>query len=806
MKLFYKVLLSIFFINGTSMYAQETPVNVQELSKEYANYFTLNRETVFLHLNKTSVVPSEDIWFSAYVYNTKFQEPNLSTTNLHVNLYNIEGKLMEAKTVFITNGQGAGYFELDSLYSPGKYVMKASTNYMKNFREDLAFSQTFTILGENKTAEVPIKYDLQLLPEGGHFVANVSNTIGVKLIDHAGKGVYFTDAKVLAPNGKIINTFKSNRFGISKFIYLPKEGEKYEVVLTTEKGRVIHKDIPEAQALGITMSTSSMLPDAFIFSIKTNKKTFDHLKSNIFFIAYHRDGMMKGFGFVIPKNSLEANIEISKEALFPGINIITIFNQDMKPLLERMVFHRDGVLRKHVTAQFNKRKSDSLIFDLQASGTLGAHAMSISVLPAGTTSYRPNHNILSAFYLQPYVRGNLENGTYYFSEDVKKRRRNYDLNLLLLSQGWSKYSWYNVFNNTPQEFFEAEHGFTIKGGVNNDDVEKGTKLFLKMNNGSFYTVLDLKKDNSFILENVFLHDSAMFSVGKLTHRKKLAKPSIYTNILPLKDNTNLSGALYEIKASINFPNDKDVKKVHLPENFTKNSVALEAILFKTQKKSKIEKEREEEFFRGHAWYDKTIIDQRLSDSYFYILGLIRQHGFKVTRHGGINGAVSIVSRRAPPTFGGSPARTSVIVDNVRLMGNHRLKNMRTSEVEAIYFNHNGAATGTSHFGGVIRIKMKKGIGNKSKRKETMATIYAANGFAPKKEFYAPKYRSYNSPAFDHYGAIGWLPNVHLDKNGKTAIQVFNTAQPKINLYIEGMTAEGALISEIITIKTGSEMP
>lgn len=167
-----------------------------------------------MHLNKTVVVPGEELWFSAYVFNPKVQKPHFLTTNLHVNLYNEAGKLMEAQTLFIENGKGSGFFDLQFLrknkqaedeknpqqrlnYPPGKYLIKASTKYMENFREDLSFSQSFTILGDTTQTGVQRKYDLQLLPEGGHLVANVSNTVGVKLIDNTGKGVFFTDAKVL---------------------------------------------------------------------------------------------------------------------------------------------------------------------------------------------------------------------------------------------------------------------------------------------------------------------------------------------------------------------------------------------------------------------------------------------------------------------------------------------------------------------------------------------------------------------------------------------------------------------------------
>src|SRR5699024_7548978 len=168
-------------------YAQPAPNSLLSLKEVYQDYFDSNREEVFLHLNKTQVIKGEDLWFSAYVFAPNTGRPSLQTTNLHVNLYDEQGALLEAKTVFIENGKGEGYFNLqEEKYPSGKYLIKAFTHYQKNFQEDLSFRQGFKILSRNsvvETDEANPEFDLQLLPEGGHLLANVFNRIGVKLID-----------------------------------------------------------------------------------------------------------------------------------------------------------------------------------------------------------------------------------------------------------------------------------------------------------------------------------------------------------------------------------------------------------------------------------------------------------------------------------------------------------------------------------------------------------------------------------------------------------------------------------------------
>src|SRR5699024_9587788 len=120
-------------------------------------------------------------------------------------------------------------------------------------------------------------------------------------------------------------------------------------------------------------------------------------------------------------------------------------------------FYGKNLKRINLKQKTIKVEKDSITFELQ---TLEKHKnfnISLSVLPKTTTSYTPKHNIFSAFYLKPYIKGYLENGGYYFS-DFKNHRVQENLDLLLLTQGWSKYDWKNIFKGKPVELYENEVG------------------------------------------------------------------------------------------------------------------------------------------------------------------------------------------------------------------------------------------------------------------------------------------------------------------------------------------------------------
>mgnify|MGYP002795028568 CR=1 FL=1 len=472
------ILTSILIPFYITTFAQ-TPSNVKELEKSYTEYFNLNREIVYLHLNKTAVVQNEDLWLSAYIYDVKQNIPNKGAANLDLNIYTSEGKRVNSKTMLVSGGKGSISLNLDpNTYNPGKYYLEASTNYMNNFEEDLSYVQSFTILGnEINTPSKKVAYDLQLLPEGGHIVSNVINTVGVKLIDKDGLGAIFKNAKLVNSKNEVIRSFKSNKFGVAKFNLIPSISESYSVILETEAGYKVKENLPKSSERGISLGSNERNND-FIFSFKTNEKTRKSLDNENFIFAIHKDGSIKNFQFKFPEDKLEANLTISKDSLFTGVNTITIFNSQFQPVLERLIFNDKNIKRSRITASKSNISGDSLTIDLKSNFVIENNSLSISILPGQTKAYHPSHNIISAFYLKPYLKGNIESATYYFT-DGDSRRKSYDLDLLLLTQGWSKYNWENIFTNPVKELYKPHVGFAIDGNIFNRINKNQNSLFIK---------------------------------------------------------------------------------------------------------------------------------------------------------------------------------------------------------------------------------------------------------------------------------------------------------------------------------------
>lgn len=784
------LLIIISCLSLINLSAQNHPKKLIDLENNYTNYFKLNRELVFVHLNKTSVIKKENLWLSVYVYNANLNSPNKETVNVNLEIFDESGNYLESKTILIAGGKGSTYLKLNKdIYPEGKYFIKASTKYMENFKEDLSFVQSFEILGaaSDNVSETEKDFDLQLLPEGGHILADVWNSIGVKLLNSNGNSMIFSDGKLLDTDNQVITTFKSNQFGLSKFNYLPLAQQDYRIEVTTLNSEKLSVALPKAELKGFNIIGNN-LRDQFIFKLNTNTNSQDIIKEKTFYAAIHKDGNIKDFSFQFPEDKLEVSLKLSKDSLYSGINTVTIFDENFNPLLERLFFNDKNIKRVRVNAKVNGIPSDSLTINLKAATAINNNSLSISVLPASSKSYKPKHNILSAFYLKPYMTGDLDNGAYYFS-DSNPRKIEYDLDLLLLTQGWSKFEWSSIFNATPKESIDHEKGFTIDGKINGRNEKKENTVFIKSEETGLFEIVEVNDDNTFMLKNIYVIDSSALSYGLMNDRSnKISKPSISANISP-----NKTQSILKVNHRYQAPNLTIEHKSNF-DDFIQDAQNLDTIMLIGENKNADKYLNDLRVIKPEV----TITDD-IASRYLFITDYIAAHGFKVLQGG--YGSLVIANRNPSSILSDADPIPQIYFNGMRLgTDTSPLVYLKTSEVESIIISTSGVGYGMSGNNGVIEITTRKGGSGNISSRETIKEIITNNGFSLNKEFYAPKYSSYTGGTFKEFGVIDWISDISLENNGTANFKILNTMQTQISLFIEGITVDGNLISEEIKIK------
>ena len=110
------------------------------------------RENIHLHLNKTTFLQGEHLWFKAYIRDQRSKLPSTATTNLHVAIYDATGNLIKRKLLYVENGITHGDFAIDAALDRTNYTLVAWTNYMGNFKALEPFRQKITVLREDEEA------------------------------------------------------------------------------------------------------------------------------------------------------------------------------------------------------------------------------------------------------------------------------------------------------------------------------------------------------------------------------------------------------------------------------------------------------------------------------------------------------------------------------------------------------------------------------------------------------------------------------------------------------------------------------
>ena len=796
--------LSLFaFVSALFAQAQET----KKIEDDYLEYFKLPRETIFLHTNKTTYLANEDIWFKAYAYDRKNQLSSKATTNVYVGFYDSKGVQLDRKLYLGRNGAAIGNYSLDSLLPAGDYYLKVSTNWMKNFKEDDAFIQKIRVINpylEDKPEDKNIsqkEYDFQFLPEGGHIVEGVKNNIGIKVIDDQGKGTKATGAIYNIDNEEVAR-FSSNTLGIGKFSLTPEVGESYTAKISLANGKDFEQALPKIDDIGIAMAVNNLRKDKTIITLSMNNKSFELYKANKFKLLIHRDGKVKSIPVVFDQPIKQ--IVIAQKDIFKGVNTVTLFNDQDRPLSERMFFNHQGTI-KNYKLYLTKAGTDvdSIVYKVRTNEAIGDQLLnaSISVLPTGTKSYNPDHNIISATHLRPYIKGAIENPQYYFNDFNRKKQ--FELDVLMLTQGWSRYSWDRIANLPPKPSFDFERGILINGFVNNTKSKKITQLFVyptKLNKSTFIPVDAEGKFNiSGFLPTV--GEEVRFSY--LDESGQMKRPSMTLSYVQLlgKDNVNVA----DFQSFASFYKDKN----SISDNFIIDDSyeELDEIKIKTDYKKKLREEtRDPILVNGKI----TKVTNELALKYRLVLDFIQNSGYDVFYGDGYSsrlGTVTIESRTR-----GTRGVPAVFLDNLLITDLNFLTTLNMDQVEKIVIDRTGVGLGISAsnggFGGAIKIFTRKGVLGLNGGTDSVKNMFvskSSTGFQPVKEFYTPRYASYQMRSFKNYGVIHWQPNINISAVTSEDLKMIDTGLEEINFYVEGISSDGTVFSQKIKLDT-SEKP
>jgi TonB-dependent SusC/RagA subfamily outer membrane receptor len=155
-------LLSI--LSFSAFIADDDPITallkkLDEFSSKYA------QEKVYLHLDKPYYAIGDNIWFKAYIINSKTSLPSSLSKILYVELINEKDSVKKQLKLPMESGITAGDFKLTDSLSEGNYRIRAYTQYMRNAGTEFFYDKTIKI-GNSWANKVFTKTNSVLSTEG----------------------------------------------------------------------------------------------------------------------------------------------------------------------------------------------------------------------------------------------------------------------------------------------------------------------------------------------------------------------------------------------------------------------------------------------------------------------------------------------------------------------------------------------------------------------------------------------------------------------------------------------------------------
>ena len=495
------------------------------------------QERVYLHFDNTAYYLGETMWFKAYTTSGIADSEKPISKVLYVELCAPEGYVVETKKYKLDEeGCCHGEFDLKPSLLSGYYEVRAYTRYMLNWGEEAIFSRVFPVYdkvngdnyefknmldrqrsfmyrGEWKTNELP-EADLRFYPEGGHLVDGIATTVAYELKGY--DGVHGSDTITILADGQEIMRTVPSHLGMGRFELQPKRGVKYraEVTITRHKNgkkKTYKFDLPKVEKEGIALAAKKADGNINI-SVSNNLAATANLGCVIV-----NNGYMQLYE-TFTSAEKQKKIEMPLANLAEGVNRIVIFS-DSVPLAERQFFvAHDTVAAGDISTVRLKAKVNgldpkeiilqphekiTLTVEREDGKPIAADAnLSISVSDfANRQKMSYGHNIYTHSLLGSQLKGHIPDADRYF--DRENPRRDEELDLLMLTRGWTAYDWSKLARSHVDVRHQAEEGIELYGEIytrhpNHKLGQKGTHLLYPAKHGTFNFRFTHEGKNAFL--------------------------------------------------------------------------------------------------------------------------------------------------------------------------------------------------------------------------------------------------------------------------------------------------------------------
>ena len=801
--------LYLFLLGGYVLVNAQEIVSFEAVQDSILNQLTLfPQEKIHLHTDRTMYVPGEKIWFKAYVVDATTHLSPTYSQYVYVELISSSDSLVHRVMVNgDENGMFYGHIFLSELIPEGDYTLRAYTHYMENQGDDYFFRKNIRIDNLKSAAKKTGRqsrsnYDVSFFPEGGNLVEGVHNRVAFKALNQQGVSEFIT-GELVDKEGDRLGEVTTVFAGMGSFFFIPKAGKEYFLICKNSSGQEKRFKLPPAQKT-FTLGTSYRNKRHFI----QVKKSPD-IPDRPLFLLVHCKGEVYHFA---SWNHRSEFISLSGDGLPSGVIQAVLFDEQMNPISERLIFNKNedqaNLVYSSDKPYYEKReKITSEIYVTDAEENPLAGHISVAVTDDRDIAIDTLHTITTSLLLSSELKGTIESPGYYLQDNVNAA---YALDHLMMTHGWRRYAIPDAIKGNytrPEILFEMskEISGSVKSLLFGRPVVKGEVMFFS-NKGD----LAMTETDSVGSFQFFYHypDSVRFFVQAKNQKGREGVELVLNEVkFPNPKHMPLSQTDKEIqpadvasdfiaKAGQRAQYDEDMRLIQLSE------VTVTA--------KRIDKKDE---VRLSYWMnsssDKTIYHEEIEKRHvLYVTHLLYGvAGVQVNS----NGEITI---RGAGSFNGS-TNPLVLIDGIPMEWPEKITSIYESPLEMvsvydiesmdIFKGPSAAIFGMRGSNGAISITTRRGeASNSSGNYRPNFASFVPFGYQMPVEFYAPKYdtpESINLTNPDYRTTIYWKPDVIVNDDGKALFEFYTSDFPTTySVVIEGLSNDGKIIRQVETLE------
>ncbi len=828
--------------------------SVDSLMKFAGNIHQFNsifpQEKVFLQFDNTSYYTGETIWFKAFVTSASNLGRSQSKV-LYVDLISPTGVVLKQQKLMIVAGQADGSLPLlDGStaqarekrgvveYPSGFYEVRAYTNFMLNFGDDVVFSRVFAVYEKPKEngkfyeynptinirrsdnvdlrpkAEKKREINASFYPEGGHLIIGKPCRVAFKVTDETGFGI---DAEGSIENPSV--SFSTVHDGMGEFFFTPLN--RRNQVKITVGGDTRTFNLPQAETDGIAMYAFQAQDDNLIINLDATSR----FNGSTMGITLTCRGEVVDFGTVNIGSGI-ADKSFSLRGIPEGVCRIHVFDSKGNLYASRSFYHRSQIIKSPVLEVTSDKDSYgpfekvSLDFSLvDGHGNPFRDRFCLSVRDSRSQSNAFADDLKTSLLLSSDLKGLIETPAWYFESDSPER--DHALDLLCLIQGWERYDWNTMTGQAPfTEKHRIEESLTLNGWIRNssgkepmDKVEvvaalvpqdkKLTETFSYTTDSTGYFGFDI---------GVAFYDRARFSISAYPEKKRRIGPSarivfdrsMFPSIRPYQPEELVFSGYQSIKKKAgktqNVPEDDGFPTiVNVETGFVLPEVDIEEermyIDYFTFDAYDIVQDVESELDKGEYSTDLWgYLLEKGYDIYPSDSGGVRINGFEPFFY--IHDSQKFLDQGIfsdPLTVDAKDLRSIIVYDRPMFLMNiltlcplyqkYLDKRLEIIDSDSLY----------SRF--VLVDILAKEEYERSTRKELMditKRVTTVDGYSRPYSFYSPEYPDGPIPGdVDYRRTLYWNPNVITNEDGKAQVEFYNSSITRhFNVEAAGITSSG----------------